>query len=236
MKKYFIHNGKESSGPFDIEELKYKNTTKSTPIWFEGLQDWKTAGEIAELNSLFKAIPPPIKPLTKATKEYKAIPHKTILGLSKNKFYIGFSVLVLVIFTIIFNVIDQNRSDELEAKNKKTEIENQQFILQQKQIEDQKRQLIEKDSIEKQRLTDGRKQSIQNRLVEIQKTIIEDKIVLEEAQNNLVKASDFKFLRSSIERKEEIISLQIQIDSLKNDIIKLEQERNELGLVQEHFQ
>ena len=29
MKKYYLHNGTESSGPFDIEELKAKNITKA---------------------------------------------------------------------------------------------------------------------------------------------------------------------------------------------------------------
>jgi hypothetical protein len=60
MKKYYLHNGTEQQGPFDIEDLKARNITKDTPIWFEGLTEWTTAGKIAELNELFaKATPPP---------------------------------------------------------------------------------------------------------------------------------------------------------------------------------
>ena len=60
MKKYFLHNGTEQQGPFDIDNLKVKNIKKDTPIWFEGLSEWTTAGKIAELNDLFtNATPPP---------------------------------------------------------------------------------------------------------------------------------------------------------------------------------
>jgi hypothetical protein len=60
MKKYYLHNGSEQQGPFDIENLKSKNITKDTPIWFEGLSEWTTAGKIAELSVLFaNATPPP---------------------------------------------------------------------------------------------------------------------------------------------------------------------------------
>lgn len=60
MKKYFLHNGTEQQGPFDIDNLKAKNIKKDTPIWFEGLSEWTTAGKIAELNVLFtNATPPP---------------------------------------------------------------------------------------------------------------------------------------------------------------------------------
>jgi hypothetical protein len=60
MKKYYLHNGTEQQGPFDIENLKTKNITKDTPIWYEGLSEWTTAGKIAELSVLFaNATPPP---------------------------------------------------------------------------------------------------------------------------------------------------------------------------------
>lgn len=60
MKKYFLHINNETIGPFDLEELKARRITKKTPVWFEGMEHWKTAEEIPELTSLFLAIPPPI--------------------------------------------------------------------------------------------------------------------------------------------------------------------------------
>ena len=62
MKKYFYSNGKEKFGPFSFEELKNENITKDTLIWFEGLEDWKSAKEIGEFEEIFKLIPPPIIP------------------------------------------------------------------------------------------------------------------------------------------------------------------------------
>lgn len=62
-KKYYLHNGSEQEGPFDFEELKAKNISKETQIWYEELPDWISAGSIVELNDFFKQnTPPPIPP------------------------------------------------------------------------------------------------------------------------------------------------------------------------------
>ena len=59
MKKYFLHNGTEQQGPFDIEDLKTKNINKDTSIWYEGLDNWTTADKIDELKELLKTTTPP---------------------------------------------------------------------------------------------------------------------------------------------------------------------------------
>jgi hypothetical protein len=66
MRQYFIHNGQNEEGPFDLEQLKLQTLKKDTPIWHEGLESWTTVGEIEELKFLFvtKTTPPP---LVKAT-------------------------------------------------------------------------------------------------------------------------------------------------------------------------
>jgi hypothetical protein len=48
MKKYYLHDELGQQGPLDIEELKIKNITKETPIWYEGLADWTTAESVSE--------------------------------------------------------------------------------------------------------------------------------------------------------------------------------------------
>ena len=40
MNKYYLHNRSENIGPFDIEELKQKNITRTTQVWCEGMEDW----------------------------------------------------------------------------------------------------------------------------------------------------------------------------------------------------
>jgi hypothetical protein len=59
MKKYFLHDGSQQTGPFDIEELKLKNLNRDTPIWFEGLDEWTAIGKVDELKEIITATPPP---------------------------------------------------------------------------------------------------------------------------------------------------------------------------------
>lgn len=58
MKKYFYTDGTTNFGPFTLEELKEKNISKETYIWFQGISDWKQAGTIPELDEIFAFIPP----------------------------------------------------------------------------------------------------------------------------------------------------------------------------------
>jgi hypothetical protein len=85
MKKYYLHNGTEQDGPFNIAELTAKNIKKDTEIWHEGLSDWTTAEKVDELKELFKLTsPPPIKkreastppPVNKQKTEETAVPKK----------------------------------------------------------------------------------------------------------------------------------------------------------------
>lgn len=59
MKKYYLHDGSTQQGPFDIEDLKLKNISGQTSIWYQGLDNWTTAEKIDELKSIFTSVPPP---------------------------------------------------------------------------------------------------------------------------------------------------------------------------------
>jgi len=71
MTQFFTHDGENEQGPFDLERLKSQSLKKDTPIWYEGLENWTTAGEVEELKELFLAKPSP-PPLRKNIEE--AIP------------------------------------------------------------------------------------------------------------------------------------------------------------------
>lgn len=60
MKKYFYSNGQDKEGPVTLEELKQKDITPKTLIWYEGLDDWKEAESVDELKEIFELSPPPI--------------------------------------------------------------------------------------------------------------------------------------------------------------------------------
>lgn len=64
-KQYYYTDGQNQFGPFNIDELKTKEITKETLIWYEGIDSWTKAGEITELAAFFKSIPPPLHTIAK---------------------------------------------------------------------------------------------------------------------------------------------------------------------------
>ncbi|MEN9909619.1 MAG: hypothetical protein RLZZ540_2768 [Bacteroidota bacterium] len=240
MKKYYLHNGIESSGPFDLSELQMKQITATTPVWFSGMPDWKTAGEIDELQTILKVIPPPLKfvpptPEPQQEKKSEEINPK-IMGLKKNVFYLFSVLLSLIIGSFVLSILEENREAELEQKNNKTERENRQFQLQQKEIQEQKQRISEQETLETERLTTERKAAINTKLSENQIKQIEYQTRLEEAKNKLVKATDFQFFRTPEEKNREINAIQADITYYNNEILLLENERNQLALELEKMQ
>jgi hypothetical protein len=239
MKKYYIHNGTESSGPFDIEELKVMHITTKTPIWFEGMLHWKNAGEIPELNQLFIVNPPEFPPflIPKATpkaEENKVAPK--ILGLSQSSFFILFAAIVIAVGITVLNTIQENRRRELELKNHKTEIENYQLELKQKQFEEEKIQAVIQEKINADREAKALSENASNRLSQIAKLIADYQKNLDETEKKLQKASDFKLLRSDAEKNKEIDLLQKNIDSFTNALYELNKESDQLKLELEKTQ
>ncbi|TRX24310.1 DUF4339 domain-containing protein [Flavobacterium franklandianum] len=236
MKKYYLHNGTESSGPFDIEELKAKNITKTSPVWFDGMLHWKTAGEIPELNQLF-TVNPPAFPLFEtpelATKVETNKEARKILGLSKNAFLIVCATVVILIGISVLKTIEENRSRELKIKNHKTEIENYQLELKQKQLEEEKIQAVIQEQIDARRMATTKKETASNRLTKIEQLIVEYQNNLDETEKKLQKAAGFKLLRSASEKKKQMDFLQKNIDSYKNIINKLKNESDQLKLEME---
>jgi hypothetical protein len=56
--KYYIHRFSKKLGPFSVNELSSQRIRKNTLIWYKGLENWKTASEIPELNDLLLNLPP----------------------------------------------------------------------------------------------------------------------------------------------------------------------------------
>ena len=230
MNTYYLHDGNESSGPFGLEELKTKKITSSTPVWCQGMADWKNAGEIAELRSILTIVPPPIKIAVPTPQVKKIKKNHHIFGIKRSYFYLASTLFILIIGTFIFNIVRENRRADLELKNRITEKDNQQYLIQQKEIEQQKKLLAEQEQIEAERIAIEKKETITNRLLEIQNTLSGNTSDLEILKRKVIDASGFKFFRTPEEKTEEINLIQNQIQSLKKDIEKLEQENNQLNL------
>lgn len=109
MKKYYLHNGIDNIGPFDLDELKTKVINKDTQIWFEDMQDWSTAGEVEELKSILKVQPPPISKKTEITSPPVASKRKSH-WLWKITKIIGFLILLFFVLALIKDYTEKNNS------------------------------------------------------------------------------------------------------------------------------
>ena len=243
MNTYYIHSGNESIGPFGLDELKGKKITKTTPVWCQGMIDWKYAEEVDELKGLLMLTPPPLKPLItsfqvpkEAENDQEKEADRKILGISKDIFFPAVIVLILIIVIVSFNLFEENRKNVLEQKNTITEKNNQQFQLQEKEIEDQKILIAEQERKEAERITVERKQKISNRLLEIQRILLNDIKNLEDAKNKLIEANNFEFLRTSEEKNDDISLIQRDIEHWINEIEKLRTEKDQLYLELEKTQ
>ncbi|RKS03102.1 DUF4339 domain-containing protein [Flavobacterium sp. 102] len=116
MKKYFLHNGSENIGPFNLEQLKEKKITKDTPIWYEGIADWTTAGEVAELRSILVSIPPSLtKKSPPSIKQGKNKKNKEKKSTTLRNVLIGVATIVLVFSGLaIFAMINDKPNDSFE--------------------------------------------------------------------------------------------------------------------------
>jgi hypothetical protein len=233
MKKYFLHNGTEPSGPFDFQELKAIGITNKSPVWFEGMDNWKYAGEVAELSSLFAIVPPPIitfEAVPPTLPKEKKSKSRKILGISKNNFWIGLGVMLLLTFLCFFNNMQEERTRELKQKNYKTEVENRKYELQQKEIEQQKIMVAEAEKAAAERMNKEKEQTLSARILEIQKTIDDYQINIEVLEKKLEKAAGFKVLRTAAEKNEQMNLLQNEINKSKSEIELLQKESDQLKM------
>lgn len=99
MKKYFYSDGTNNIGPFTIEELKEKEISRETMIWFQELGEWKPAEEVPELTEIFKLVPPPI---IKTTSNYNNV--KNLNNQKPPKTWLVESILVTLFCCLPFGI------------------------------------------------------------------------------------------------------------------------------------
>lgn len=139
-------------------------------------------------------------------------------------------ILILTIGTVVLNTVQENRRRELKLKNHKTEVENYQYQLQQKELEEQKILAEEEEKAAAERMLKGRKETGNRRLLEIQQTLVDYQTKLEETEKKLINTSGFKLLRTADDKKKQLDLLQNNINFYKNEIVKLENESDQLKL------
>ena len=124
MKKFFLHDGSQQAGPFDIEQLKSKNLNSDTPIWFEGLDEWTTISKVDELKEIITATPPPFAtkmasppPVQKPAAQQRVLVDKPKQNSSGRRSLIiaGVVVLALIGFFIYNQIQHQQYQNDRES-------------------------------------------------------------------------------------------------------------------------
>ena len=110
MKQYYYSEEGKQEGPFSLDELKTKNITQQTLVWYEGLDNWTAGEKIPELADYFKristSVPPPL-PKNEFQVTSPPIPNANkVKSNSKKKKLVLFSFLGLLILFAMFIAIN----------------------------------------------------------------------------------------------------------------------------------
>lgn len=110
MKKYYLHDGENQDGPFDIEELKLKKIKKDTPIWHEGIDDWTDAGKIEGLKPIFASSPPDFKPskFSEPIQKKEIIVEEKVQKKRNFRKYAFIFVIGIILFFLVGSIINSS--------------------------------------------------------------------------------------------------------------------------------
>ncbi|MDI1255650.1 MAG: DUF4339 domain-containing protein [Flavobacterium sp.] len=236
MKKYYIEINGQQSEPLSLEELKKQKITKETLVWFEGQDDWIKAGNIQELEVIFKSIPPPIKKVTPPPvpiMKEQVVPapqymhekeNKSFFSTVQGKILMGIAAVGVVV-VLLFSFTDKSH---LEVQTQ-TELNTEQLQQQQQLLDEQNAKIAEQQRIEAERQERERKAAIRQQIQEISEQLNIAYQNVEKAKQGLNDASAFQLLRSKSERNQQINEATDALNSWTNEVQRLEGELNTLN-------
>jgi hypothetical protein len=211
MSKYFTHQEGNQLGPFSIDELKELKITKDTQVWKDGMDDWQKASTIEELKLILTTVPPPInsKAIPPPIKEFKSKLSEPLIAKpqerkSKVVYYLSGAIIVILFFGF------------LAFSNYQSNQENMERVLQ-----EQNTKIQEQERIEAERLAADQKVKREEELSQLKYELNLAQVELELANEGLVKAKEFKFLRTPQEKENEIASAVFRIKAAEEAISEL---------------
>jgi hypothetical protein len=123
MRKYFFTDGLNKFGPFSKDELKHQKITRSTKVWYYGIDQWTDIKNIIELNEIINSIPPELKPINfqgdikidfnKVKQNEKPIKTKQKYNNIKSIKYISYAAISIIIIFIIIRLVQNKIEDNL---------------------------------------------------------------------------------------------------------------------------
>ncbi|ESU28696.1 hypothetical protein FLJC2902T_12870 [Flavobacterium limnosediminis JC2902] len=226
MKRYYYIVDEVQHGPVSFNDLKKIKIVKQTMVWYEGMSDWSSAGDLEELRDLWVSMPPPIK---KDPPVYKPILNESKVSFlqdNRSKVLLG-SFLGVIVLVLFFSFSDRENTLLIQETKANSEMLNEQ----QKLIDEQNRKIAEQERIERERLEQQQREERQKKINELQFNLVEARKEREESVRHLNDVSAFKFLRSSSERNRQINEANEKIAFLDAKISEIESELSNLGVV-----
>lgn len=233
MKIYYLHENNVNIGPFSIEELKERKINSFTPIWCEGFDAWKTAGEIEALQSIVTELPSPAEINNKEKTIYKKI-NSGFLGFHRKNIIAILTVMVIILLSLIIMNYKSNKIIDIEKTNREIQKENytKKIQEQQQKLEEQTKILTEKEQKEKERLNSSRRKADEETYKDILTAISNAYKELEEAKEELESAKGYRLFRSAKKKEQQINEAEyaIEICKRKIELLKLEKRQMEINL------
>jgi hypothetical protein len=233
MKIYYLHENNVNIGPFSIEELKERKINSFTPIWCEGFDTWKTAGEIDALQPIITELPSPAEISNNEKPIYKKI-NSGFLGFHKKNIIAILAVMVIILLSLIIMNYKSNKIIDIEKTNREIQKENytKKIQEQQQKLEEQTKILTEKEQKEKERLNSSRRKADEETYKDILNAISNAYKELEEAKEELESAKGYRLFRSAKKKEQQINEAEyaIEICKRKIELLKLEKRQMEINL------
>lgn len=233
MKIYYLHENNVNIGPFSIEELKERKINSFTPIWCEGFDTWKTAGEIDALQPIVTELPSPAEISNNEKPIYKKI-NSGFLGFHKKNIIAILAVMVIILLSLIIMNYKSNKIIDIEKTNREIQKENytKKIQEQQQKLEEQTKILTEKEQKEKERLNSSRRKADEETYKDILNAISNAYKELEEAKEELESAKGYRLFRSAKKKEQQINEAEyaIEICKRKIELLKLEKRQMEINL------
>jgi hypothetical protein len=102
MKKYYYSDGIDKFGPVSFDELKQKNITNDTLIWFQGLDKWTPAKNLEEIKPILDLVLSPITILEKEPEPLEKESNSIQPTPKKKKNYILPIVIILILLVVSY--------------------------------------------------------------------------------------------------------------------------------------
>lgn len=119
MKKYFLHDGNQQYGPYDLNELQARGISKYTQVWHEGLESWTNAENIEELRVSFKPSPPPFPQSPPKTKSSGGMKKRRVV---RSIFIILASVVFIFVTLVIIGLSIENAESQPQKESYKEKV------------------------------------------------------------------------------------------------------------------